>query len=166
MLGLTRIPALGWSYSEHNVQAARRWKPQGERSPLRDSPRFLRKLILPRQGFEYSRLGNPNRSALERTLSSLESGGAYALAFASGFATTATVLQSLGHNAHVVSVNNVYGGTFCYMTRVVKESQGLETTFVDLENADEVQVNDALRHNTKVCLPVRNSTDSSDFCIL
>jgi len=62
------------------------------------------------------------------------------------------VLQSLGHNAHIVSVNDVYGGTFRYMTRVAKENQGLETTFVDLENADEVQINHALRHNTKVRL--------------
>lgn len=37
------------------------------------------------------------------------------------------------------------------MTRVAKENQGLETTFVDLENADEEQVKHAIRHNTKVC---------------
>ena len=85
-------------------------------------------------------------------MSSLESGGAYALAFASGSATTATVLQSLGPNAHIVSVNDVYGGTFRYMTRVAKENQGLETTFVDLENADEDQIISALRDDTKVCL--------------
>jgi cystathionine gamma-lyase len=85
------------------------------------SPRFFRQLILPRQGFEYWRSGNPNRSALKQTLSSLESGGTYALAFASGSATTATVLQSLGHNAHIISANDVYGGTFRYMTRVAKE---------------------------------------------
>ncbi|KAI0287651.1 Cys/Met metabolism PLP-dependent enzyme-domain-containing protein [Russula brevipes] len=102
------------------------------------------------KGFEYSRSGNPNRIAFERTLASLESGGSYALAFASGSATTATVLQSLGPNAHIVSVNDVYGGTFRYMTRVAKENQGLETTFVDLENADEEQVIDALRGNTKL----------------
>ncbi|KAH9038520.1 Cys/Met metabolism PLP-dependent enzyme-domain-containing protein [Lactarius pseudohatsudake] len=102
------------------------------------------------KGFEYSRSGNPNRSALERTLASLESGGAYGLAFASGSATTATVLQSLGPNAHIVSVNDVYGGTFRYMTRVAKENQGLETTFIDLENADEEQVKHAIRDNTKL----------------
>jgi hypothetical protein len=46
-------------------------------------------------------------------------------------------------------VNDVYGGTFRYMTRVAKENQGLETTFVDLENADEEQVKHAIRDNTK-----------------
>jgi cystathionine gamma-lyase len=84
-------------------------------------------------------------------LASLESGGAHALAFASGTATTATVLQSLGNNAHIISINDVYGGTFSYMTQVAKETQGLETTFLDLENADEDQINRELRENTKVC---------------
>lgn len=49
------------------------------------------------------------------------------------------------------------------MTRVAKENQGLETTFVDLENADEAQVNDALRHDTKVCLSVQTSTAPPDL---
>ena len=103
------------------------------------------------QGFEYSRSGNPNRDAFESTLASLEAGGAYGIAFASGSATTATVLQSLGPHAHIVSVNDVYGGTFRYMSRVASVNQGLETTFVDLENADDEKILGALRPNTKVC---------------
>ena len=104
------------------------------------------------QGYEYSRSGNPNRNALEATLASLESGGADALAFSSGSATTATVLQSLGPDAHIVSVNDVYGGTFRYMRRVASENQGLETTFLDLETADDNTVVSAFRENTKVRL--------------
>ncbi|EIW55889.1 uncharacterized protein TRAVEDRAFT_30565 [Trametes versicolor FP-101664 SS1] len=102
------------------------------------------------KGFEYSRSGNPNRNAFETTLAALESGGAHALAFASGSATTATVLQSLGPNAHIVSVNDVYGGTFRYMRRVATENQGLETTFVDLEGADDETIRAAFRPNTKL----------------
>ncbi|KAJ8487072.1 hypothetical protein ONZ45_g14455 [Pleurotus djamor] len=102
------------------------------------------------KGFEYTRSLNPNRAALERTLAAIESGGAYALTFSSGSATTGTVLQSLGPNAHIVSVNDVYGGTFRYMTRVAKELQGLETTFVDLENASDEEVINAIRPNTKL----------------
>lgn len=105
----------------------------------------------PTQGFEYSRSGNPNRDALERTLASIEAGGAYALAFASGSATTATILQSLGPNSHIISVNDVYGGTFRYMSKVAHENQGLETTFVDLENANDETILAAFRPNTKVC---------------
>ena len=52
------------------------------------------------------------------------------------------------------------------MTSVAKENQGLETTFVDLENADEAQVNDALRNDTKVCFSAQNSTAQPDLCIV
>ncbi|TFY57385.1 hypothetical protein EVJ58_g7048 [Rhodofomes roseus] len=102
------------------------------------------------KGFEYSRSGNPNRNALEATLASLESGGAYGLAFASGSSTTATVLQSLGPDAHIISVNDVYGGTFRYMSRVAAENQGLQTTFVDLESADDETILATFRSNTKL----------------
>lgn len=80
----------------------------------------------------------------------MEAGGAHGLAFASGSATTATVLQSLGPGAHVLSVNDVYGGTFRYMTRVAAENQGVETTFLDLENADDETILASIRTNTKV----------------
>lgn len=83
-------------------------------------------------------------------MASLESGGAHALAFASGSATTATVLQSLGPNAHIISVNDVYGGTFRYIRRVAAENQGLEATFLDLEKAGDDEILGAFRENTKV----------------
>src|SRR5258706_4564870 len=76
------------------------------------------------QGYEYSRSDNPNRRALETQLAILE-GGEHGLAFASGSAATATVFNALGPGSHVVSVNDVYGGTFRYMSRVAKENQGV-----------------------------------------
>ncbi|KAG6329927.1 hypothetical protein ID866_9161, partial [Astraeus odoratus] len=102
------------------------------------------------KGFEYSRSGNPNRDALETTLASLESGGAFALAFSSGSATTATIVQAIGPNAHIVSVNDVYGGTFRYFKRVAAETQGLESTFIDFENADDETVLGSFKDNTKL----------------
>ncbi|KAG2054792.1 hypothetical protein BDR06DRAFT_955101 [Suillus hirtellus] len=102
------------------------------------------------KGFEYSRSGNPNRDALERTLVDLKAGAGHAIAFASGSATTATVLQSLGPNAHVLSVNDVYGCTFRYLTRVAKETMGTESTFVDSENTTDNGILDAIRVNTKL----------------
>lgn len=113
---------------------------------------FLRTLTPP-QGFEYSRAGNPNRNALEATLASLESGGAHALAFASGSACTAAVIQALGTGAHVLSVDDVYGGTRRYLTQVATATQGLETTFVDLERAGDDEILAAIRPNTKVRPP-------------
>ena len=84
-------------------------------------------------------------------LASIEAGGAHALAFASGSATTATVLQSLGPNAHVISVNDVYGGTFRYMSKVAKVNQGVEVTWVDLEAEGDEAILNSFRDNTKVC---------------
>ncbi|KAG5339396.1 hypothetical protein C0989_004420 [Termitomyces sp. Mn162] len=118
--------------------------------PISLSTTYKQDAIGVHQGFEYSRSGNPNRDAFEQTLASLEAGGAYALAFASGSATTATVLQSLGPGAHIVSVNDVYGGTFRYMTKVAGPMQGVETTFLDLENADDKTILRAIRPNTKL----------------
>ncbi|KAL1741202.1 Cys/Met metabolism PLP-dependent enzyme-domain-containing protein [Schizophyllum fasciatum] len=102
------------------------------------------------KGFEYSRSGNPNRNLLEETLASIEAGGDQAIALSSGSATTATVISSLGPNAHIISVNDVYGGTFRYMKRVASENQGLEATFLDLETADEDDITSAIRDETKL----------------
>jgi cystathionine gamma-lyase len=101
------------------------------------------------QGFEYSRSDNPNRRALEAQLASLEA-GKHALAFASGSAATATVLTAVGANAHVISVNDVYGGTHRYMTRVAKELQNVDVTWLDLENSTEEVILSSIRPNTKV----------------
>ncbi|KAG2336333.1 hypothetical protein BDR05DRAFT_1005960 [Suillus weaverae] len=102
------------------------------------------------KGFEYSRSGNPNCNALECILVGLEAGTGHTITFASGSVTTAMILQSLGPNAHVLSVNDVYGGTFRYLTRVAKETMGIESTFVDLENATDDEVPCAMKENTKL----------------
>jgi len=83
-------------------------------------------------------------------LASLESGGAYALAFSSGSAATATIINALGPDSHVLSVNDVYGGTYRYLTRVAAENQGLQVTFFDLEKKDDDAILAALQNNTKV----------------
>jgi cystathionine gamma-lyase len=60
------------------------------------------------------------------------------------------MIQSLGPGAHIVSVNDVYGGTFRYMARVAKETQGVDTTFVDLQDADDETILSAFRAETKL----------------
>lgn len=66
------------------------------------------------------------------------------------------MLHTLGPGSHVLSVNDVYGGTFRYMKRVAEEAQGLETTFMDLENVDEDVFRAAIRENTKVRWCIRD----------
>ena len=101
------------------------------------------------QGFEYSRSGNPNRDALESTLAAVE-GGAYGLAFASGSATTATVVSAIGAGAHILSVNDVYGGTYRYIRHVAGENQGVTSSYVNLQDEDDNAILSAFRPNTKL----------------
>ncbi|KAJ5728626.1 uncharacterized protein N7483_003134 [Penicillium malachiteum] len=77
--------------------------------------------------YEYTRSSNPNRDNFEEAIAALEH-AKYALAFSSGSATTAVVLQSLAAGSHVVSVSDVYGGTHRYFTKVAS-AHGVDVTF-------------------------------------
>ncbi|KJZ73585.1 Cystathionine gamma-lyase [Hirsutella minnesotensis 3608] len=77
--------------------------------------------------YEYSRSSNPNRTNFENAVAALEH-ARYALAFSSGSATTAVILQSLAAGSHVISVSDVYGGTHRYFTQVAK-AHGVKVTF-------------------------------------
>ena len=82
-------------------------------------------------GFDYARTRNPTRDALEGCLAELES-GKRAFAFASGMAAIGTVLEVLDSGAHVVAMDDLYGGSYRILERVRKRSAGLKTTFIDL----------------------------------
>lgn len=77
--------------------------------------------------YEYSRSANPNRDNFETAVATLEH-AKYALAFSSGSATTAVILQSLAAGSHVISVSDVYGGTHRYFTQVA-HAHGVKVTF-------------------------------------
>jgi cystathionine gamma-lyase len=99
------------------------------------------------QGFEYSRSHNPTRFAYERCVAELES-GTHGYAFASGLAATSTVLELLDSGAHVICMDDVYGGTYRLFERVRRRSAGLDFSFVDLNDLDAVKA--ALKPNTKM----------------
>lgn len=79
-------------------------------------------------GFEYSRTRNPTRDALEANLAALE-GGSHGLCFASGCAATDTILHCLEPGDRVVSVDDVYGGTYRLFERVYRR-HGLQFDYV------------------------------------
>ncbi|KAL7627692.1 cystathionine gamma-lyase cys3 [Parahypoxylon ruwenzoriense] len=95
--------------------------------------------------YEYSRSSNPNRDNFEKAVAALEH-AKYALAFGSGSAATATILQSLAAGSHVISVSDVYGGTHRYFTRVAK-AHGVTVTFTP---QIEVDIAEHIRDNTKL----------------
>jgi cystathionine gamma-synthase len=107
-----------------------------ERSPEGDYPR----------GYSYSREDNPNRRALEECLASLE-GGSAAIAFSSGLAVAAALVQGLEPGDHIVAPDDVYWG----LRKVIGEvfgKWGLETSYVDMTNMDDFHA--ALRPNTRL----------------
>lgn len=97
------------------------------------------------KGYEYSRTGNPTRHALEVLISDLE-GGVAGFAFASGMAATSSVMMLFNKGDHIILTDDVYGGTYRVMTKVLNRF-GLEATFVDTSDIAEVEA--AVLENTK-----------------
>jgi cystathionine gamma-lyase len=99
------------------------------------------------KGLDYGRSHNPTRWALERCVADLE-GGAQGYAFASGLAAISTVLELLDAGSHIVSGDDLYGGSFRLFERVRSRSAGHRFTFVDLTDLSKLDA--ALRPETKM----------------
>jgi cystathionine gamma-synthase len=87
--------------------------------------------------YDYARGGNPTREALQTAIASLE-GGAHGLSFASGMGAEATLLLTLSPGDHVVLGDDVYGGTYRLIARVLS-GWGLAFDTVDLTDHDAVR---------------------------
>jgi cystathionine gamma-synthase len=98
------------------------------------------------QGYNYIRDNNPNREALETSVSELE-GGVAAVAFSSGSAATMSVFQALSPGDHVIAPLDAYSGTSSLL-REIFTPWNLSVTFVDMTNPTEVQ--QALQPNTQL----------------
>lgn len=115
--------------------------------PIHLSTTFARKKVgEPTGGYEYSRSGNPTRYALERNLADLED-GKYAFAYASGLAAITNVLFLLKSGDHILSIDDVYGGTRRLFKQVF-EQFGLEFSFADFITGKDCY--QYLRPNTKI----------------
>ena len=100
----------------------------------------------PKKGYDYARVKNPTREALEGNVAALE-GGKHGIAFASGLAAIEAVVKRLSAGDHIVSEENTYGGVTRMFTRVL-EKLGLEFSFVDTR--DPVRIQEAMRPNTRL----------------
>ncbi|MDX5475857.1 MAG: bifunctional cystathionine gamma-lyase/homocysteine desulfhydrase, partial [Bacillaceae bacterium] len=96
-------------------------------------------------GYEYSRTGNPTRHALEELIKDLE-GGKAGFAFGSGMAAITAVMMLFNSGDHVVLTDDVYGGTYRVMTKVLNRI-GIESTFVDTSDLKALEA--AIQPNTK-----------------
>ena len=89
------------------------------------------------KGLDYGRSHNPTRWAYERCVADLE-GGTHGFAFASGMAATSTVLELLDSGAHVVALDDLYGGTRRVFERVRRRSAGLSFTYSQVSSREEL----------------------------
>jgi cystathionine gamma-lyase len=114
--------------------------------PIYQTSTFAQDAVGKHRGYEYSRTGNPTRAALETCIAALE-GGAHGLAFASGMAAEAAVMQLLKPGDHTVAVDDLYGGSYRLFRRVL-EPMGLSFSFVD--GSDLAAVEKALTDQTRM----------------
>lgn len=98
------------------------------------------------QRYEYSRSANPNRDVLEECLALLDD-GKYGLCFASGLGTITAIMHLFRANDHLICVDDVYGGTNRYFSKVASKYD-FQVTFSDTENIDAFSKH--LKSNTKV----------------
>ncbi|MCM0606430.1 MAG: cystathionine gamma-synthase [Xanthomonadaceae bacterium] len=114
--------------------------------PIYQTSTYVQKSPGVHQGYEYSRTDNPTRTAYQALVAALE-GGKYGLAFASGLATTNTILQSLKKGDHVLVCDDVYGGTFRLFDKVWTRT-GIEFSFVDFTDLKKFEA--GFKSNTKM----------------
>ncbi len=111
--------------------------------------------------YDYSRTANPTRKVLEDTIAALERGRA-GFAFATGMAAEATIIHLLKAGDHVISSDDVYGGTYRLFQNVMRDF-GLEFTFLRMDSRDRIE--QAIKPNTKMLWletpsnPMLNITD-------
>ncbi|HEY1899403.1 MAG TPA: PLP-dependent aspartate aminotransferase family protein [Steroidobacteraceae bacterium] len=99
------------------------------------------------KGYDYARTRNPTRDALQAALANLENGTA-AFAFASGMAASATLVELLDANSHIVASHDLYGGSYRLFEKIRKRTAGLAVSFVDLANSSAFEA--AIRPNTRM----------------
>jgi cystathionine beta-lyase/cystathionine gamma-synthase len=130
-------------------------------TPIYQTSTYAQQSVGQHKGYEYSRTGNPTRTALEACIATLE-GVDYGLAFASGMAAADAVLRMLSPGDHVLAGNDVYGGTFRLFDKELKR-YGLEFSYVDTSDLDQVRA--GLRESTRLVWletptnPLLNVTD-------
>ncbi len=115
--------------------------------PIYQTSTFAQKAPGQHSGYEYSRSGNPTRTVLERVLADLE-GGKHGFAFASGSAALTTLIMTLlAPGDHIVVGDDVYGGTFRFLTKVIARF-GVTADFIDMTDPENVRA--AITKNTKL----------------
>jgi cystathionine gamma-lyase len=114
--------------------------------PIFQTSTFVQSAPNVHQGYDYARVGNPTRTALEKLIAGLENADECAC-FASGCAAMDAILKALRPGDHVIATNDLYGGSYRLFTQVF-EPYGIEFSFIDM--TDTGNVKKAIRPSTRL----------------
>ena len=114
--------------------------------PIYQTSTFVFEDVGKTRGYDYSRSANPTRKVLEDTIAQLE-GGKAGFAFATGMAAEATAIHLLKAGDHVISGDDVYGGTYRLFQNVM-QNFGLEFTFLRMDSRENIE--NAIKPNTRM----------------
>src|SRR3954471_16491278 len=104
-------------------------------TPIYQTSTYVQEEVGVHKGYDYSRVANPTRQALEEALASLE-GATHGIAFSSGLGATTTIMHLVDPGQRVVLIADVYGGVY-RMTSQVYEPKGYHFTYVPAQEFDE-----------------------------
>ncbi|GIU95846.1 MAG: cystathionine gamma-synthase [Gaiellaceae bacterium] len=104
-------------------------------TPIYQTSTFVQEAVGVHKGYDYARVANPTRTALEECIASLE-GAAHGHAFSSGLGAATTLMHLVSPGERVVSVNDVYGGIYRLFSQVY-EPKGYRFTYLSAEEISE-----------------------------
>ncbi len=106
-------------------------------TPIYQTSTYIQKSPGDHKGYEYSRTGNPTRTALEKNLAALEN-GKYGLCFGSGLAAIDSIIKLLNPGDEVISTNDLYGGTYRIFTKIFAQ-YGIKFHFIGMDKLDDIK---------------------------
>ena len=115
-------------------------------TPIYQTSTYVQDEIGVHKGFEYSRTGNPTRSALENSIAAIEN-GKYGACFGSGLAAIDCVVKMLSPGDEVISTNDLYGGSY-RIFKTIFEKYGIKFHFVNM--LDIENISSAINEKTKL----------------
>ena len=118
---------------------------------IHTSSTFQQEAVGVHKGYDYSRTSNPTRHALEVCVASLEE-GEKAHAFSSGVAAISACVELLQPGDHIIAMDDLYGGTVRLFNEIKSISQGIEISYVDMSNEENIEA--SIKPNTKMLFGV------------
>ncbi|QQR99150.1 MAG: cystathionine gamma-synthase [Sphingobacteriales bacterium] len=135
-------------------------------TPIFQTSTYVQESVGVHKGFEYARTQNPTRNVLQNQLAALENGN-FGICFASGLAATDAIIKLFKSGDHIISCNDLYGGTYRIFNKVYGK-MGIQSTFVDMGNVQNIT--NAITPQTKLIWietptnPMLNIVDIEAVC--